>query len=303
MKNTFITIITPTYNRKNQLIKLADSLINQTNQSFQWLIIDDGSTDGTERILERIPKGKFTVKYYRKENGGKHTALNYSHQFIKGDYVCIVDSDDTLTPNAINEINNAIKKYGDNKKIGCISFPRGATVESPFNQFLGDDTIANHIDFRINKKRGGDCFEVLRTQIFTSISFPEHKGETFMSEGYLWMNVAKKYDTVYINKVIYISKYLDGGLTRSGRSLRIRCPLGGMDNSNAYLAKNKKAKLKLKYKIKQSILFDCYSLFANYSMREAIKKCNNSLLALLCYPLGYALHMYWKNKYDKGIKL
>lgn len=300
--NMLITIITPTYNRAKEIRNLAKSLYAQIDQDFQWLIVDDGSTDNTEHEIQKLPVSNFMIDYHKKENGGKHTALNYSHHYIKGSYVCIVDSDDILTPNAISEIKKAIRKYKDDTRIGCISFQRGSNAKKPLSVFPKGETISNHINFRINDNRRGDCFEVIKADVFKSITFPKHHKEKFMSEGYLWANIAKKYDTVYISKVLYICTYLDGGLTKTGRKLRIDCPLGGMDNSNAYLEKNKRANLKLRYKIKHGILFDCYSLFANYTMEKSISRCKNTLLAISCYPLGLALYVYWKNKYKTGSK-
>ena len=96
-----LTVLTPTYNRAYTLTKVYESLAKQTKQNFQWLIIDDGSSDGTEELIMSFPKTGFELEYHKKSNGGKHTALNYSHQFIKGEMVVILDSDDYLTDDAI----------------------------------------------------------------------------------------------------------------------------------------------------------------------------------------------------------
>ena len=71
-----ITILTPTYNRAHLLGKLYESLLNQENYNFEWLIIDDGSTDNTKDVVKTFKNEKFAVKYMFKENGGKHRALN-----------------------------------------------------------------------------------------------------------------------------------------------------------------------------------------------------------------------------------
>ena len=100
-----ITILTPTYNRAELLKSLFASLCSQTCFDFEWLIVDDGSTDDTSLVVKTFKSDKFPIRYYLKENGGKHTALNYSHPYIKGELLFIVDSDDILTPDAINTIN------------------------------------------------------------------------------------------------------------------------------------------------------------------------------------------------------
>ena len=99
-----ITVFTPTYNRAYILPKLYESLKKQTCMNFEWLIIDDGSTDDTSEVVKTFKTDKFPILYYYKKNGGKHTAMNYSHPYINGDLLFIVDSDDVLTNDAIETI-------------------------------------------------------------------------------------------------------------------------------------------------------------------------------------------------------
>ena len=107
-----ITVLTPTYNRGELLKKLYNSLCKQKCKDFEWLIVDDGSIDDTYACVEQIKKiADFPISYYKKENGGKHTALNYAYQFIKNPLTFIVDSDDFLTPDAISCIEEVYKKY------------------------------------------------------------------------------------------------------------------------------------------------------------------------------------------------
>lgn len=78
--DTTVTILTPTYNRKELLSKLYESLQLQKDKDFEWLIVDDGSTDGTSEIINQfISNADFSIRYELKENGGKHTALNYAY--------------------------------------------------------------------------------------------------------------------------------------------------------------------------------------------------------------------------------
>ena len=100
-----ISIITPTYNRADLLPRVFDSLQKQTSKDFEWLIIDDGSSDNTDEVVNTFTTTDFNIYYYKKENGGKHTALNYGISRAKGDYILIVDTDDYLTENAIEFIN------------------------------------------------------------------------------------------------------------------------------------------------------------------------------------------------------
>lgn len=74
---TTLTILTPTYNRAYILPKLYASLVEQTNKHFDWMVVDDGSTDNTEQLIsEFIADGKINIVYIKQKNGGKHRALN-----------------------------------------------------------------------------------------------------------------------------------------------------------------------------------------------------------------------------------
>ena len=74
-----ITVITPTYNRCNTLHRVYNSLISQTYKDFEWLVIDDGSTDDTKELIQNyIKQDKIDIRYYFQENQGKHMALSYA---------------------------------------------------------------------------------------------------------------------------------------------------------------------------------------------------------------------------------
>lgn len=97
-----MTILTPTYNRAYILKNALDSLCRQTDPDFEWIIVDDGSTDNTEQLVrawlaEPLP---FPLHYIKQENGGKHRALNRGVLSAVYDYVLILDSDDYLTDDA-----------------------------------------------------------------------------------------------------------------------------------------------------------------------------------------------------------
>ena len=102
-----ITVFTPTYNRKDTLQRLYRSLCAQTVFDFEWLIVDDGSTDGTEAAAGSFSSALFPVRYIKKENGGKHTAYNLALQQATGTYFLCVDSDDLLVPDAMEALREA----------------------------------------------------------------------------------------------------------------------------------------------------------------------------------------------------
>lgn len=298
LMNVLLTILTPTFNRRNKLPQLFNSLEKQTVKGFQWLVIDDGSEDGTEEYIRSLHPVGYCIDYYRKQNGGKHTALNYSHEYIKGEFICIVDSDDYLLYDAVETISNSIKAFEYDRNIACLSFQKGRSpTEALVKKMPDKPVVSNHIDFRLNENRPGDCCEIVRTSVFKEFPFPEFPGERFISEGYLWINIGKKYKSVYFNKIIYICEYLSDGLTNSGRRMRVKSPLGGMATSNAFLSVKNKPKLRIKILIKQILLYICYGKIAGLSFNKMKRKCVKPFFMTLFYPFGILMYIFWRRKY------
>lgn len=263
-----VTILTPLYNRSEFIDRLYSCLCTQTVKDFQWLIIDDGSRENSgDKFAELEKTAPFCVEYHYKENGGKHTALNFAHPFIKSDYVLILDSDDTLTPDAVETVCEYIKKYSDDKSIGVFSFQRGKDREHPLVEYACQEEISDHVGYRINGNRPGDSCEVVRTEVLREYPFPVFEGEKFLSEAHLWIKSAEKYKTVYVRKVIYINDYQKGGLTDSGHRMRRTCPLGGMYTQKLGLDK----RFSLKYRIKRAVLLLYYGRLAGKKTGEILK--------------------------------
>jgi glycosyltransferase involved in cell wall biosynthesis len=264
----------------------------QTNNDFEWLIIDDGSTDDTEKKVNTFisQNNNFTITYKRKENAGKHTALNYAHDYINGQLVFMVDDDDQLTADAIQTIIEYWKKYSDRKEIGCLCFQKGySETENVCNWKMDDEKISNYIDYRIKNNYGGDCAEVVRTDVFKKYPFPVFKDEKFLAEGHLWINMAYAYQTVYITKIIYLCEYLEGGLTKQGKKMRLKNPLGGMYSSSLAFHKE----FPVRYRMKKSILYDVYAL-ATDNTANYILKSKNVLMCGLAFPVAVFYYKKWR---------
>lgn len=291
-----LTILTPIYNRVDLLPQVFTSLQSQTVKDFEWLVIDDGSTDNIQEYMHGLPEVDFPIHYHRKENGGKHTAMNYSHPYIQGDFVLILDSDDYLIPGAVEIILKDWQKYVGVSSVGVLSYERGGRQgeiisdrASVPNYYISDD-----IHFRVNQGVGGDRAEVVRTEIFKTLPLPTHENEKFMSEGWLWNNIAIKYQTVYIQKGIYICEYLEGGLTKSGRILRMKSPLNMMDSCKSFF----QDEVCLKIQVKEMLLYCVYGLCSNLPIHKWLHNSGRPLRVLLTLPFGWLLFKYWKYKYS-----
>ena len=288
-----LSIVTPTYNRAHTLGQLYNSLLMQTCNSFEWIVVDDGSTDDTENLIAAFKsEDKLDINYIYKENGGKHTALNTGIDKASGDMVIIVDSDDYLENHAVETITYYFEKYTDNKNICGFSFLKTKTNgDNTGDKFLKDEEVSNYIDCRINSDIKGDKAEVFFTNVLKKYPFPVFNGEKFISEDIIWIEIAKKYDTVHINKSLYVCEYLEGGLTDSDKRLKFASPKGSMLRGKQMMY----YRCNLKFRIKGAIIYNCYKLESD-NFKISTESFFDKVLIVLTKPLGYIFNLKWKKE-------
>ena len=214
---SLITIFTPTFNRSQLIDKLYQSLLTQTQKNIEWLVVDDGSTDNTEKYFFALlsKQQPFPIRYLKQENGGKHRAINRGIKNANGELFFIVDSDDTLLPNAVEKINQWITTLDASHKWSGVAGLRGFTN----NKVIGQQPSSDFIDAKNTERRKynllGDKAEVYFTDVLKKYPFPEIPGENFISEEIVWNAIARDgYYLRWFNEIIYICDYLDGGLTK-----------------------------------------------------------------------------------------
>ena len=289
-----VTVVTPAYNREKLLQKLYESLCNQDCKDFVWLIIDDGSSDNTGEYIDKIRgNANFPIVYYKKENGGKHTALNYAYQYIDTPLTFIVDSDDTLTTDAISTVKEIYSKYKDEKDVCGFGFLRG----KPDGGYLStsgvphDGLKESYVECRTNRNIGGDMAEVWYTHCLKEYPFPEFPGEKFLGEDIVWVKMAQKYKMRFFNKVIYISDYLEDGLTNNRRKHNIKSPNGCVARAEAFL--NSSANLKTK--IKSALQYQIYGRFAGKKKMTLLHQITNKALFIICLIPAQILYLKWSH--------
>lgn len=292
-----ITVLTPAYNRGTLLEKLYESLCAQDCKDFEWLIVDDGSTDDTSEHVEQMKQtADFPIFYHRKENGGKHTALNYAYQFIKTPLTFIVDSDDSLTGDAISYVNEIYKRYKNESDLCGFSFLRG----KPDGGYLStsgvpqDGMKESYVECRINRNIGGDMAETWYTHCLKEYPFPEFQGEKFLGEDIVWIRMSEKYKMRFFNRVIYISDYLEDGLTNNRRKHNIKSPNGCIARSEAFLDSDSN----IKAKIKAALQYQIYGRFAQIDLSKMYQKTNSKGLFVLCFLPAQILYIIWKVRVD-----
>lgn len=279
-----LTIFTPTYNRAYTLSKLYNSLLEQTNKDFEWLIVDDGSTDDTESLVSMFcAENKIVIRYLKQENGGKHRAINRGVKEANGRLFFIVDSDDSLPVNAVERILYYTKQIEDNPSFAGVSgnriFPDLAVVGGNVSySTLDTDAVS------IREKYGvkGDMAEVYKTVILQEYPFPEIDDEKFLSEGLIWSRIAMKYKLRYFNEGIYTCEYLQDGLTNSIRKHHRNSPKGTM-----LLYKNQMCNNQFGFRTHIRAAINYWRYTINIPFKERDSSLRPAWWSFLFYPLGW----------------
>ena len=227
------TVFTPTYNRAFTLERLYRSLQSQTFTNFEWLIIDDGSTDETKLLIDQwvLEENPFPIHYYLKDNGGKHTAINVGLQRAQGQLFLTADSDDYLTSDALQKVNLWTTTIPENEKFCGVAGNWGfSATETPNTIFEGMWRDANLLErypeFSQNPIDGERAF-VFFTDIHRQYIYPEYEDEKFITEAVSWNRMANDgYKMRVFNDIIYIYKFLPNGLSLSGSKMFINNPKG-----------------------------------------------------------------------------
>ena len=222
-----LTIFTPTYNRAYCLKKLYDSLVNQECKDFTWLIVDDGSTDTTSLLVKSfIDEGIIKINYIYQQNSGKHVAINTALDKCNTNLFTCVDSDDSLTPDAVRIIIDTFKKY-ENEEILGVYFRQvhedGSDCASsypPNIELIGITDLYHDYSF------SGETMIVLKRKLIGNIRFPVFQGEKFVTERVFYNSLNSIAPMVLSNKRIYISEYLPDGYTRNANRLILSNPYG-----------------------------------------------------------------------------
>lgn len=226
-----ITIFTPTYNRGYRISNLYQSLKRQTFHDFEWIVVDDGSTDNTETLFSQFMSEdcSFPIHYVKRKNGGKHRAINQGVSMAKGELFYIVDSDDYLPDNALEIIDCVEKTIPENKKtqFAGVCGQKGYNAQTPIGKSFDGDILDITTLQRGKYGVTGDKSEVFYTHILQNYLFPEFEGENFITECVVWDKIAAdNYKLRFFNQVVMICEYLPDGLSAQGHSLFEKNPKG-----------------------------------------------------------------------------
>lgn len=290
----FLTIYTPLYNKSETVFRTFQSLLNQTKFDFEWIIINDGSTDESGKIAECFKTDKFKITYISKENEGLSSAMNIGAELACGDYILRLDPDDYLDVDAVKIVYDRIFSYKKNSRVGCFVFltkDENGQIKG-FHPF-SDTQLCNFWDYRHKYKALGDRAEVFVSSLYKKFRMPQFEKERFCPESILWNNFSDLYDAVYFCDAIYIREYNKDSITSSWPMVGYNNPKGMQLALSDALSR----KLSFKESAVCSINYYRYSLKSDYSLSYLVSKIKIKytvwgLIPGLCIYLFEIRHIY-----------
>ena len=211
------TVFTATFNRAHTLPRVYDSLRAQTLTDFEWLVVDDGSTDGTRELVAGwAEEAAFPIRYFHQENSGKHVAENVAVREAHGRFTATLDSDDWYAPDALESFLAAWESIPAAERdsfvgaVGLCADPTGAVIGMPFP---ADPLDTTYTDLLLRHRITGDKAGFGRTDVARDYRFPVIPGETLIIELLVYSRLARHYRIRCVNKVVKIVEYQAAGLS------------------------------------------------------------------------------------------
>lgn len=236
MTEPVFTVATPTYNRADTLPRVYESLCAQSFRSFEWLVVDDGSTDHTRDLVLRWQDASpFPIRYYWQPNQHKKIAVNHAVREAKGSFIAILDSDDSFLPGALQDMHDAWESIPVAERAGfagisaLVMRPDGRIVGDAFPQDpLDTDSMTCHYIMGVR----GEKFTMQRTDVMRQFPFPDFVSG-MVPENHVWDRIALHYRMRHINKVVRIYYLTEGSLINDDAAKRAIADYDGCLHSSA----------------------------------------------------------------------
>ena len=287
------TVFTPTFNRAHTLHRVYSSLQAQIFRDFEWLIVDDGSTDGTRELVARWQEtSDFPIRYVWQENAGKHKAFNRGVQEARGQLFLTLDSDDACVPEALARF----KFYWDSIPADRRESFSAVTClcQDVHGELVGDGLPAgvldsNALEIKYKYRIRGERWGFHRTDVLKRFPFDESSEMGTMP----WGRIARHFKTRYVNEALRIY-YQDDPEVSLSRARRVRNALTGVfryrEVLNAEIAWFWHAPQEF---VRLAVHYLRVSSRCRISPFEQLRKLKHKLailLVLAAFPVGYFKH-------------
>lgn len=287
-----LTVFTLTFNRAYCLNKCYESLLRQTSNDFEWLVVDDGSTDDTKALVEQWQNEctKFKISYIYKKNGGMHSGYNVAYEHIETELAMSIDSDDYLPDNSVELVVDFWKEYGNQNVAGIIGLdvnPDGVVIGTN----LPEKKQIKVYDFYNRLHGKGDKKMVYRTELMRPIKAPEFEGEKLFPTCYRYFLIDLDYDMLVLNKPLCIVDYAADGFTNNIIK-QYKKNLNSFVYYRKFIMTYPNATLFHKFKFSIHYVAEC--LLKKEKGWYCASPCK--ILTLLAIPFGEVLYLYIRKR-------
>lgn len=274
MKEELISVIVPVYNVEEYLHRCIDSILNQTYNNIEIILIDDGSTDNSGKICDEYALKDTRIKVIHKENGGLSNARNAGLNSMTGKYVTFIDSDDYIDSKFIQTLFINLKKC--NVDISCCNMQRFkinkgiAQYQKKCNEIeIFDNIEALNYIFYQKKIDSSVCNKLFKSNLFSGVFFPINR--YFEDLAIIYKVILKAKKIVYININLYYYYQRKNSILHEANEKKINDILTNLNEINQYLCEDTKfEKSKLARSI--NIYFYIYRETNNKLLKKEMKK-------------------------------
>lgn len=191
------TVFTPTYNRSHTLPRLYESIRRQTIRDFEWVIVDDGSTDGTDELVQQWQQewNDFPIRYFWQPNQHKKVAFNRGVREAKGQWFVPIDSDDELLPDTLEQFAKmwaTIPSSNTHRYAGVVGLCLDDYGKIVGDRFPEEPFDATSVELWFDYKIDGEKFGCMRTEVLRLFPFPEDISN-LVPENIVWFRISKHY--------------------------------------------------------------------------------------------------------------
>lgn len=281
-----ISVLTATYNRGNLLKRLYTSILKncQYNVEVEWIIMNDGSTDNTKKVInEYIKEGKITIKYYEQENKGKMQSINNIIQYVTGDVIIECDSDDYFVDNAFELIDKAYQESKDENYLYALCFLKYDQNYNNIGKNFKNKTTTM-FDLYFKEGEDGEKALVYFADKRVKYSYELEGNERFITEARMHHKMDLKYKIKCYNSPIMICEYQKDGYTKNIMEVFKRNPKGYYEYFREILEMNL---LGVRFN-KLMYIYKHYILFSILSKKKGIKNApgfiNKVIVAIMWIP-------------------
>jgi glycosyltransferase involved in cell wall biosynthesis len=288
-----VTVLTPTFNRAHTLARLYESLLAQSFRDFEWVIVDDGSDDGTSALVESwTTEGDIDVQYRSQQNSGKHVAVNRGVDLARGEFTTIIDSDDYFLPNALGALVDHWNRIPSAERakfsgvVGLCAYDDGRIIG---DRFPRDPLDCDSVELTYVYGVTGDKHSMLRTEALRQFPFPFEEIRGYVTEALVWNRMAFEFRERHVNEVVKVVEYRPGGI--SGQALELLIRTAPATRQFFLEEARLPHRLKRARRLRSHANYSRFSLHAGIGIREQAREAPSRGAWLALFPLALLLYL------------